>query len=271
MKRILLVLAPIAILLTTAVKSQDAEVRKCLQYIAEGKTVEAKQLLPDLLAEYPNDPGVQLLHASVIENANTALDKYMNIITEHPESEWADDAYWRVVQYYSVVGDTTQALMHLKNFRKKYPDSEFLLPAHELVRMALNVNRLSYEKKSSKKKSPKKKEAEVKEKMIPAPVAKPPDEKEKAEETAAEKETPVAKGKYGLQVGIYSTRESAEKELEKYKKYRMLAEVKEKELDGETMYAVVIGSYQTKEAADNAKHIVQQQCKCMPIIFIKKK
>ena len=50
---------------------------------------------------------------------------------------------------------------------------------------------------------------------------------------------------------------------------RMLADIKQKKLGNETMYAVVIGDYSSKASAENAKIIVQQQCKCIPIIFEK--
>ena len=44
---------------------QASIVRNRLQSLAMGKLDEVKRDLPDLLAEFPDDPGVQFLHASV--------------------------------------------------------------------------------------------------------------------------------------------------------------------------------------------------------------
>jgi cell division protein FtsN len=75
--------------------------------------------------------------------------------------------------------------------------------------------------------------------------------------------------KWGLQVGIYSTKEAAENELKKFKQQRLLADILRKEVDGGTMYAVVIGDYSSRQSAEAGKTIVQQQCKCSPILYKK--
>jgi hypothetical protein len=242
--------------------SQTEEVREGLQEIADGNIDDVKQRLPDLLADYPNDPGVRLLHAVVIEDGYKAVEKYLSIITDFPNSEWADDAYWRIVQFYAILGDTLQAKLHLNNYRKKYPDSDFLLPATDAVKISLFRGRKNTKAKDFTEEEIEIEETPVVEKKVIVPeVAKTEKPKDKVTESG--------KGKYGLQVGIYSTYDAAKMEVERFKNMRMLAEIKQKKLGNETMHAVVIGDYATKASAENAKLIVQQQCKCIPIIFEK--
>ncbi len=123
--------------------SQASLVRNRLQAVAMGKVEEVKRELPDLLAEFPDDPGIQFLHGVVLEDAARALKIYEKIIKEHPECEWSDDSQWRIVQFYALKRDTARARKELKVYREKYPQSEFLLNASEMVKATVGVAKLT--------------------------------------------------------------------------------------------------------------------------------
>ncbi len=121
--------------------AQKDDVNKYLKLVAYGKIDEVRDIIPDLLAKYPNDAGVKLLHGTVLDDAFLAVDVYNSIIKNYPESEWADHAYWRIVQFYAVIGDTSKAQAELTAFRAKYPSSPFLTPASDVVRSSVNAVR----------------------------------------------------------------------------------------------------------------------------------
>lgn len=123
--------------------SQASLVRNRLQAVAMGKVEEVKRELPDLLAEFPDDPGIQFLHGIVLEDAARALKIYEKIIKDHPECEWSDDSQWRIVQFYALKRDTVRARKELKVYREKYPQSEFLLNASEMVKATVGVAKLT--------------------------------------------------------------------------------------------------------------------------------
>ncbi len=307
-------------------QGQTQKVRDYLKMVAMGKVADVKKQIPDLLAEYPNDPGVQLLLAVVIDDAFLAVEKYKNIVKTFPESEWADDAYWRIVQFYAVIGDTATAKTELDNYRKKYPASEFLIAATDVVRYSINYAKSDRNPKNAVQSSvskdmkpleqePRPKTETVKKEIPPTDTksvitTKPKQEPAKKEEpkiadTKPKQETvkkeeikpkvDVAKKeeikpaetkpkqevkkevttqqqdneKYGLQVGVYSSKESADNEVAKFKQQRLISYVINKDIDGTQMYAVVVGEYSSKESAEQARKIVQVQCKCQPIIFKK--
>jgi cell division protein FtsN len=352
--------------------------------VAQGKITEVKSHIPDLLVEYPNDAGVKLLLAVVIDDTHKSIDIYKKLVANHPDSKWADDAYWRVIQYYALKGEINKAKYELNYFRTKYPQSEYILAATEMIRIAdgiasnrstileSDVNRNStIERKTEPvirkdndsqpnqmrdftKEQPKKigmvrqteepKEVEQQEvetntviksqpvriqkvtnnddsnlaisnnnqrvirqritidetgdKTHPSQIVKEQQEKlatkskditpevEEAEITASEVttnsnievQTEVAEvaetvitntGYYGLQVGLFDNKKSAENEMKKFLRKRMRTEVKSKTIDGESKFAVVIGNYSSLESAKAAKIIVQQQCDCEPIVFKK--
>jgi len=236
--------------------SQNDEVRENLKLVANGHVDEAKKALPDLLAEFPNHPGVMLLHAVVIEDAYRAMEFYEKIVADHSDSPWADDAYWRIVQFHAIIGDTAKAQSSLADFRHNYPSSEFLAPANDVVKSALLIAQ-------SDKKSLIKKENTTSAK------------KSEPKATKTEAKDPITKGEhakaYGLQVGIYSTMAAAENEMDRFTKMRLRTIIMPKQVDSITMYAVVIGNYPDRESAEAAKPVVRQQCNCEPIIFIKDK
>lgn len=255
--------------------SQAEQVKNYLKKIAQGKTDEVKMALPDLLADYPEDPGVLLVHASVLDDANKAVDIYEKIVKKHPESQYADDAYWRIVQYYAIKGDIDRAAAELENYRKKFPNSELLVPASDIVRTAASINKSPARKpivqspavaEKPKKEEPKVIKPEKKTEIQPPPVQKP---KEKPIPQRPNDDEEEVKGTWGLQVGIYSSQEGAKNEVERFRGQRLRAEIMPKKVDGALMYAVVIGDYSNKEAAEAAKNIVQQQCNCNPLIFKK--
>jgi cell division septation protein DedD len=270
---------------TVCLQAQTEKVRVYLKMVALGQIDDVKSKLPDLLAEYPADPGVQLLHAVVIEDAFKAVEKYKTIVKVYPDSEWADDAYWRIVQFYAVIGDTARAKNELNYYRKKYPSSEFLIAASDVVRQAVKhaqrTERGGFPNRAVPAyNKPVETNTATKEYVHPQDVVSSAEDVDHSEELANiphEKPVEVATHdepidgdtKYGLQVGIYRTYEAAKAERDKFSKLRMLSVVKEKKIDGENFYAVVIGNYSSRESAETAKHIVQNQCKCNPIIYQK--
>ena len=310
MKKICLLL--IFIISTLPLLSQRDEINKYLLMAARGETAQVKDVMLELLAKYPNEPGVKLLHATIIENAYLAMDIYKQIVKDAPNSEWADDAQWRIVQFYAIVGDTTQAKKELDMMRNNYSNSPFLASASEVVRLALGVAKSeirstmdfsSIRKEQRLDVSAERNEVmkspninKVAEKPKDIPVDKSPesvkneskspvvtDTQKNHSEPVKPKETVPVNGKsnsntqsqsdeqpfYGLQVGIYQDKESAEEEKNKFLAQRMRTQVVEKKIDNKSMFAVVIGHYSSMESAEAAKIIVAQQCKCEPIIYKK--
>jgi tetratricopeptide (TPR) repeat protein len=109
--------------------AQADEVNKNLRLFAHGRIDEVKNNIPNLIAEYPNDPGVKLLLGVVLDDAGKALKLYEEIINDHQKSQWADDAYWRIVQYYAVLGDTAKARFELEQLTLSARQLEWQNPA----------------------------------------------------------------------------------------------------------------------------------------------
>lgn len=238
---------------TTSMLSQTSKVNRYLQMIAEGNIDEVKQQLPELIANFSEEPGVILLQGAVLEDASRAMPYYKKVVEKFPNSEWAPHAAWRIIQYYSIVSDTATAKKALNDFREKYPNSAFLSPATEAVRFSISDARYGNREKYHN----------------------PPTNNATASKTSADANesgtaTQEKQPRYGLQVAIYSTRAAAESEKDRFiKTARLRTEVLEKLIVGEKKYAVVIGDYASEEDALIAKTAVEKQCKCSPLVFKK--
>lgn len=330
MKKSLVILFISILFSTTISQAQKDEVNKYLRLVAYGKIDEVRAVIPDLLAKYPNDPGIKLLHGTILDDAFLALDVYNGIIKNFPQSQWADHAYWRIIQFYAVLGDTAKAQAELANFRTLYPASSFIGPASDVVRSSVNLakknmkstssnsaaqvikkedqpsSKIETVQKQSEKLTATKNEAtinpdklaetvvlsdnkkntkkeninpdkpsdasidnnkNVKEKPVPDKNPKVPTSINPAED--AKENTIKEPAFFGLQVGIYKEKNTAEAEKNKFLVRRLRTQVVDKEVSGVVMFAVVIGHYSSLESAEEGKKIVSIQCGCEPIIYVK--
>jgi cell division septation protein DedD len=287
---------------TPSAQGTDNLVRAKLRQVALGNGAAVRTETPELLKTYPNDAGIQFLNATLLTDGNKALPLFVRIVRENPQSIWADDAQWRVVQIYGLRKDTMNARSELQNFRKKYPASEFLLFAAEIVKSTVGLptsfgmSRASIVVASSSPSerpaivtsntSPKtaptnasqpvtKIEPKAETKLEPKPLPKTePKVEPKTEPKAPAASTEAAStttesSRFTLQVGLYASEASAAIEVQRFQKNRMRADVIEKNLEGTAKYAVTVGNYSSRDAAEKAKPIVQKICNCISFVIPK--
>ena len=114
--------------LSTAVFAQmtENEVRAKLELIHSGKIDEVRSELPSLQNQYPDDAGVAYLDAVVTANGSEAAKKYQAIVDNYPNSIWADDALYKVYQYFYSIGLYKTADSKMAQLKEDYPSSIYL-------------------------------------------------------------------------------------------------------------------------------------------------
>jgi hypothetical protein len=253
---------------------QASIVRNRLQSLAMGKLDEVKRDLPDLLAEFPDDPGVQFLHASVLEDMSKSLPMYQRIVKEQPDCEWSDDAQWRIVHYYAMKRDTAKAREEMQNFRSAYPKSELLLTAYDLLRATVGgAGRPS--KQTIKQENKTEQKAEEKKIIKKDSVAKNSkitkiDSSLITRGNISNPKTNRIETLFTLQVGVFKTKAAAEQEFEDYKAKRMKVNLTDRKMpDGSLRYVVTIGEYSSRKNAEAGVALVKDICNCTPLIIQK--
>jgi hypothetical protein len=271
-----IVLSAILLVLCTSplALGQASIVRNRLQSLAMGKLDEVKRDLPDLLAEFPDDPGVQFLHASVLEDMSKSLPMYQRIVKEQPDCEWSDDAQWRIVHYYAMKRDTAKAREEMQNFRSAYPKSELLLTAYDLLRATVGgAGRPS--KQTIKQENKTEQKAEEKKIIKKDSVAKNSkitkiDSSLITRGNITNPKTNRAETLFTLQVGVFKTKAAAEQEFEDYKAKRMKVNLTDRKMpDGSLRYVVTIGEYTSRKNAEAGVALVKDVCNCTPLIIQK--
>ena len=288
MKFILIIVFLFAVILTNGFAQSSSIVNSRLRMVAMGKVEEVKAGLSELLDEFPDDDGVLFLSAIITDNALRALRIYEGLLKNSPESEWADDAQLRIVQYWALKRDTTKTLLELQNYRVNYPASEFLLAATDVVKATVglparaNVRTLSSANATTtsstisrtpefpKTKTEKVLKKSVKEISKETPAKPAPIKSEILKQPEKTNEAIVVKeSRWALQVAVYSERESAESEVNRFKSKRLRANVLTKDVNGKPGFAVVVGDYSSRESAEKAQPVVQTQCECAPFVVEK--
>lgn len=212
---------------------QDAEVKRYIALVEEGKVEEVRQAVPGLLEQYPNNPDVLYVQALVTKEGADAARIYQSIVDNFPRSTYADASLYRVYQFYYALGLYRTAELKMAQLKKEYPSSRYLRQGGQ------ETGSLAEEIDSTRVPSPPPAPAAatVAAPVAAAPAARPADP------------APAAPTSFSLQVGAYSTRENAEKQKELFAAKGYPVELITKVRESKTLHVVLVGRYATYEEA----------------------
>ena len=211
-----------AILAQAQLNEQD--VRQRLDLIHSGKIEQVRTEISSLLKQLPNDPGVKYLEAYVTENGDHAVKKYQSFVDTYPENEWADDALYKVYQYYYAVGLYKTADAKLTQLNEHYPNSIFAKRSVKQPAKAESLHVIKTDPLSV---------AEVK--------------KEEPKETVS---PTVTNGDFVVQIGVYSQEAKARQQAQEMTSIvGRQATVFLKQSAGKTVYAVAFDGFVDDQTA----------------------
>jgi cell division protein FtsN len=220
-RRLSLVIVILSVAGATALALQrDDDIARLVQLIEQGKADQAKKELPRLQEQRPNDPGVLYLQALLMTDGSEAVRTYQSIVDNFPKSAWADDALFKVYQFYYALGLYRTAEIKMGQLKKDYPTSRYISQAGEIETSTL----------------PEEQEQ---------PASTPGD-------SLVEEETPVSDvptGTFVLQVGAFSAQVNAEKQKVFFEDLNMPVEVINRVKEGRSLYVVLVGNFPTADDA----------------------
>ena len=204
----------------------NEDVRNRLELIHSGKGDQVRNEVPALQRQYPNDAGVKYLDAYLTESGDNAVRKYQAIVDLHPISEWADDALYKVYQYYYAVALYKTADAKMKQLNQQYPNSIY---ANSTTNPEEKTNIQMTNKSESKNEQ---RSAEAKTEIGRTPAAQP------------------AFGRFAVQVGVYSQEATAQQQAQQYSQtIGRLATVFSKQSGDRTLFAVAFEGFENEQAA----------------------
>ena len=101
------------------------DIRHRLEMIENGQAEAVRAELPSLITNYQNNPGVMYLQAVLTADGSEAATLYQNIVDNFPKSEWADDALYKLYEYYYSMGLYKTADQKLQQLKEQYPFSAY--------------------------------------------------------------------------------------------------------------------------------------------------
>jgi cell division septation protein DedD len=206
--------------------SAGPDIKPYLTMIETGKAEQARGDLPSLLSRYPNDPGVLYLQARLTTDGAEAVRIYQSIVDNFPKSEWADQALYKVYQFYYALGLYRTAELKMQQLKRDYPASPFAVQT-----------------------------SDVDSKTLAEEQAPPP-------EQAGPDTTPIpdvaasgtggageARKEFTLQVGAFTEQANAERQKKLFEDLGMPVEIIHKVQDVRSLFLVHVGTYATYDEA----------------------
>ncbi|HEY4612242.1 MAG TPA: SPOR domain-containing protein [Bacteroidota bacterium] len=199
-------------LLAQSEKQNEPDVQRRLEMIEKGQDDAVKAELPTLLTNYQNHPGVLFLQAVLTTDGTEASKIYQSIIDNFPKSEWADDALYKLYQYYYSIGLYKTADQKADQLKRDYPFSAYA--ADE----------------------------------TPAKQAKAPPQEQPAVIRKAST-VPKFSTSFTLQVGAFSTLQNAEELRTRFEREGYVSNIFTIVKNGQKLHKVWVGEFQSQDEA----------------------
>ncbi len=223
----------------------DLEVNKYIRMIESGEIDKAAEESANLISANPNHPGILYLQGRLSTDGIEALKFYQAIVDNFPKSEWADDALYKIYQYYYAVGLYRTAELKWKHLQKEYPQSPYLKsPLSKDIKSISDEIAVTSEQDTIKTQPPIK--------IIEQSVSIEPTPKQ-PEATQA--------SVYTVQVGAFSTLENAKKQEKFFLDLGYEVELTNKIRAGKSLYLVWVGNFRSAEEAKKLKDEIKQKYK----------
>jgi len=193
-------------------RMKEPDIQRRLEMIEHGEAEAVRAELPTLITNYQNNPGVLYLQAVLTTDGAEAAKIYQSIVDNFPENEWADDAIYKLYQYYYSIGLYKTADQKMQQLKRDYPFSSYA----------------------------------TKEGIQPTPLA------EKEEQAAPVKEPGTVKkyaSTFTVQVGAFSALQNAEELKSRFEKENYVCNIFTVVTDGRKLHKVWVGEFETYDEA----------------------
>jgi len=220
------------LILALPLYAQDTlDIAPYLERIQGGDVEDVREEISDLVEQKPEDPGVRYLQGLVTEDGTDAVGIFQGLVDKHPRSEWADDALFRVYQFYYSIALYRTSDLKWAQLQKDYPGSPYL----------------------SKGKGGEGVESGPAE-SSPAPVV-----TGSTGPVAVVPQGENRSGQFALQVGAYSARENAEKQKFFFEDQGYPVEVINRVRDSRSLFLVIVGNFLTYDDAKSRIGEIRQK------------
>lgn len=211
-------------ILSSGFGQEQPDMQRYLDMIQRGQADLVKVELPNLISRYPRHPGIIFLQGMLTTDGAEAAKIFQSVADNFPNSEWADDALYKVYQFYYSLGLYKTASEKFTELKNKHPQSEYVTGKKETAVVAGTPET--------------------------AQTAGGPIQPESRPQPTATQPKPMSTSSaYSVQVGAFKETENAASVKNFFEGEGYSVELRNKVRDGQSLHAVWIGSFATLEEA----------------------
>ncbi len=237
------------------------DIHKLVAQVNEGQSEQVRAQLPTLLTDYPNNPGVLYLQALLTREGADAVRTYQSIVDNFPQNEWADDALYKIYQFYYALGLYSTAQLKLDQLKSSYPASPYVRGASGEM---ADVNRpaRAAEKRADEGGLPV--SPGQTQRPVPGREATPEQTPAQPDPTPAQVEPPqveaepASPARFTLQVGAFTVHANAEALMSRFESKGYSTEMISKIKDTRSLFIVLVGDYPSYDEAKAATREVKK-------------
>jgi len=245
--------------LIQAVQS-DSDIDLLEEFYTENHLDELEPLLSKAEQFSPNHPTVLYLRGLFEKDAPSALVYFENVYKNHKNSAFADDALFRILQYYYSISDYNKTRAYLSAFFREFTDSSLKEQAQYLYCRTIYAQGKEDSAKiflrafiKNVRNSP----------FVDLAIIdlENPDMWSQARPSELSKDGTVSDSdfRYTIQIGAFTVKKNADRVREKFENDSHYVEIREKDINNRIYYAVWIGRFANrKQAREYAQKNIQK-------------
>lgn len=209
--------------------AQELDITPHLKKIEAGGKAEAASKLNSLKTQYPNSSALLYLEGLLTEDGDKAFQIYKSLLDKYPNSKYADDAIYRIYNYFYAIDNYDNANHYLNRLKTEYSESPYIKLTEKVVFSTGNT--------STVKPGDSKTEPKVKEKTVQVDY------------------------KYTIQAGAFTRKENAIKLKTDLDKAGYTSQLVEKSVGGSLFHVVYVGKFTNDEEAKSFLGLINSKFK----------
>lgn len=201
---------------------QIIDLKKVILDIEKGEADKARIILMSIEKDNPNSISVKFLKAILSEDGEEASKLYREVAFSSDESEFKDDALFKLYQYYYSRGEFTESDKYARMLKESFPESEYLIL---IKRGDITSSRFETSQKFEKK--------------VLSDTNQPRIQRENLELNKPKN--------FSIQVGAFSNEFNASKFASQFSGYK--TKIKGKYVNDKRLFVVLVGEYDSESMA----------------------
>ncbi len=219
--------------------SQEIDISQLVREIESGDVDRANILIMSAEKGNLNSINLKYLKALLTKDADEAAKLYRDVIHSSVESEWKDDAVYRMYLFHYARGEFNESDKYARILFESFPESEYLSYIKRITK-DLSIK--------SNVKNPDTTLTENKQRYL----------------TTIDQTEVNSIDRFSIQVGAFSSMESAKNFANQFFGYS--TRIIQKNVGGKILFAVLVGNFNSKEAASVEQIKIRDRFKVESII-----